>query len=109
MHETIAKIGSQVVRGACVAALAIAAVACAGTLRADDGRAAQARAAAPAGDPGAPRDEQAIEDRATRAALAQGKDYVDAIAEGHAAAAAARHAAAVRSAEVAGSPASTVK
>jgi len=82
MHAMLTKIGMKLVRGACAAAFAtaMAAVGCGGTLRADVTSLS----------------DEEVELTTIRAALSQGKDYVDAITAGRAArrAAVARRAAA---------------
>ena len=82
MHATLTKIGRKLVLGACAAALATAMVGCGGHLRADVDVASLS--------------DDEVEIRTTRAAIDQGRDYVDAIAAGRAArrAAVARRAAA---------------
>ena len=91
MADTVVKIGKRLLRGACVAAT-LAGFGCGGAVyeqrvhsaRADGGDAASVSDS---------ESEEPIELRVTREEINMGKDYVDALAAGRAAGAAARRAA----------------
>jgi hypothetical protein len=82
MHATLTKLGRKLVRGVCAAALVAG---CGGTLRIDV----------------ASLSDDEVQIRTTRAAIDQGRDYVDALAAGLA----ARRAAVARRAAAAAGPA----